>query len=220
MGTTQQAVASRLLALADKGEEVLATHRPNPPNVIGFPTLDSGRFSEWRTQSLAFLRNVFGEGHVYPSSFADATDRGGHTGEAQRGVGILRAAREDIEGGYLTSVEALVSAEVFSDFLDMARHLHQAGYKDPAAMLTGAVLEDGLRRVATANGVKVKQGDDISSLAQKCADVSVFNRLVQKRIQVWKDIRNSADHAEFDKYTGDDVADMIAGVESLADHLA
>jgi hypothetical protein len=43
---------------------------------------------------------------------------------------------------------------------------------------------------------------------------------MQKRIQVWNDIRNNAAHGKFDQYKEDDVKEMIAGVESfLAAHL-
>lgn len=213
--SARQQVLARLDALIAKGEAVLATHSPNPPNVIGFPTLGSDEFSEWATQSVAYLKNLFGESHTYTEAFASAVDREGYTGSAKKGLGVLRASREDVEGGYLRDVRALVSAEVFSDFLEMAQHLFETGYKDPAAMLTGAVLEDGLRRIAERHEVKAKTRDDLSALNQKCADAGVYNRLVQKRIQVWVDVRNKADHADFDGYTDTDVADMLRGVRDF-----
>ena len=46
----------RLQQLIQKGQVVLQTHRPNPPNVIGFPTLDSGQFTAWQTQVLSYLQ--------------------------------------------------------------------------------------------------------------------------------------------------------------------
>lgn len=113
-------VLERLDALISKGEAVLATHSPNPPNVIGFPTLASDEFSEWSTQSLTYLKNLFGESHTYTEAFASAVEREGYTGSVKTGLGVLRASKQDVEGGYMRDVRTLVSAEVFSSFLEMA----------------------------------------------------------------------------------------------------
>jgi len=137
------------------------------------------------------------------------------------GQGILRAVKEDVELGYLARVRALITADVFSDFLEMADHLLDAGYKDPAASLVGAVLEDGLRTVARDHHITVKSRDDLASLTARCADANVFSRLVQKKIQVWIGVRNHADHGEFGEYSDSDVRDMLSGVRDfLAVHIA
>ena len=65
----------------------------------------------------------------------------------------------------------------------MARHLLDAGYVHPAASLIGAVLENGLRQIASASGVNVKTSDDISALDTKLADAEIYSRLVQKRVR-------------------------------------
>ena len=85
-------------------------------------------------------------------------------------------------------------------------------YKDPAASLIGAVLEDGLRKIADKNGIQVKNGDDIGSLNTKLADKGVYNHLVRKQIQAWKGIRDSADHGKFEDYNKDDAKAMLEGV--------
>jgi hypothetical protein len=162
---------------------------------------------------------------MLPSEFIYRSEFDGHCKysvyeDAEEGVAVLRAARDDVAGGYLHKVESLVSASVFSDFLEMAEHLLDNGYKDPAASLIGAVLEDGLRRICSNNGVTVKSKEDISSLNQKLAAKGVYNPLQQKQIQVWNDIRNSADHGHFDQYDSGHVKDMLSGVmKFLADYL-
>ena len=90
-----------------------------------------------------------------------------------------------------------------------------AGYKDVAASVTGAALEDGLRRIALAHGMVVKPNDDLSSLNHRVADGQVYSRLVQKKIQVWNDIRNSAAHGKFGEYKLEDVSEMIKGVQNF-----
>lgn len=204
-------VLQRLDALLQKADAVLATHKPNPPNVIGFPTLDSQAFTEWQTQSLTYLINLLGPDHTYVDHFRRQVTQG-FTSSVKSGKGILQALREDIEAGYLTRIETLVSADIFDDFLEMAQYLLSQGYKDPAASLVGAVLENGLRRICLARGIKLSVKEDISSLNKKLADAEVYNRLAQKKVQVWNDIRNNADHGNFDEYKTDDVNEMLKGV--------
>ena len=67
------------------------------------------------------------------------------------GFGVLEAAQSDLESGMMGRLDTLVAADIFTDFLEMATHLIENGYKDPAASLTGAVLEGGLRKIAVAN---------------------------------------------------------------------
>ena len=215
----EEKILKRIDELIQKGENVLATHRPNPPNVIGFPTLDSGKFVEWQTQVLNFLINLLGESHIYVQNFKDKVTKE-YKSHVKIGQGILNAVKEDILGGYLTDIKTLISAEVFSDFLEMAEHLLENGYKDPAASLCGAVLEDGLRKIATKKGIKVKSSDDLNSLNDKCANGGVYNRLMQKKIKVWIDIRNKAAHGKFNAYTEEDVQEMLKGVRDfLASYL-
>lgn len=206
---TKEQILDRLDALITKADEVLSTHEPNPPNFIGFPTLSTEAFYEWQTQTLSYLTNLLGSDQVYVEHFEQGVERG-DIEHVNIGKGIIKAVREDIEGGYLKQIEALVSADIFSDFLEMAEYLLEQGYKDPAASLIGAVLEDGLRKLLGAAGITLKS---ISSLNHKLADANVYNRLTQKKIQVWNDIRNNADHGKFNEYNGDDVKDMLKGVQ-------
>jgi hypothetical protein len=168
-------------------------------------------FHEWRAASLSFLTRVFGPDHPHTKlhtekvSFEDIDD-------THYGIAILRAARQDIEGGHLKSIESLVSADVFSNFLEMASHLLEQGYKDAAAVLGGAVLEDGLRRVARAKGIQVKPSDDLSALNHKLADAGTYNRLMQKRVQVWAEVRNRAAHGQFDQYDSALVGETLRGI--------
>lgn len=207
----EKRLRDRVRALIDKGDVVRATHRPNPQGVVGFPTLDRGQFTEWRAQAEALLTSVLGESHVYVQRFNGSVEKG-FPDHVKSGQGILRAVQEDSEHGLLSDVRILLTAEIFTDFLEMAEHLLESGYKDPAASLVGAVLEDGLRRIAKGGGVTVKSTDNLGSLSHRCADVGVYNRLTQKKVQVWNDIRNNADHGHFEAYDAEDVADMIRGV--------
>ena len=213
-------IRSRAAALIEKGGVVLATHRPNAPNVIGFPTLDTAKYAEWRNQSLAFLADLLGSQHTYTKNFQTRTEDSGYQSSTEAGIGILRAVLEDIEQGYIETVRQLLTAEVFSDFFEQAEHLLQSGYVAPAASLAGAVLENGLRSIASRAGVRVKARDDLSSLNNRLGQKGVYSRLIQKRVSYWTDIRNAADHGQFNEITKNDVGDLVRGAQSfLADNI-
>ena len=127
--------------------------------------------------------------------------------------GLLVSLRADVEAGYFQRVEDLVSAEVFGDFLDMAEHLIGAGYVVPAASLIGAVLEDGLKRLAALqSGMTARAGEGIGAVNHRLADANVYSNLVRKQVEVWAAVRNGADHGQFDEVTPANVQDMYAGV--------
>lgn len=88
--------AEKLEKLIDKGRSVLATHKPNPPNVIGFPTLDNSSFANWKTQTLAFLKSRFSSTSPYYLEFSDKVKRPFQSA-VQTGLGVLEGLRDDID---------------------------------------------------------------------------------------------------------------------------
>ena len=216
----EERIGHRLAVLIQKGVTVLSTHEPNPPNVIGFPTLDTSRYMEWRSQALALLTRVFGSSHTYTEVFKSKVSDRAYESGAERGLGILRAALEDVDSGDLETLQEMAAAEVFSDFLEQADHLLKNGYLAPAASLAGAVLENGLRSLAKRNGITVKGRDNLQSLNSKVGDKGVYSRLRQQEVAVWIKVRNAADHGCFDDITQNRVADLIAGVRGLLNSAA
>ena len=208
-------IRERLVALTEKGEAVLLTHTPNPPGVIGAPTLDDRPYTEWRSQASVLLAQVFDPDHTYTVSFGSLVDVGARIGYVERGLGVLEAALEDVERGHLETVRELATAEVFSDFLEQADHLLRNGYSVPAASLACAVLENGLRSLAARQGINVSARDNLSSLNHKIGDKGVYTRLRQSQVSVWIKVRNSADHGRFTELRDSDVADLIKGVRDL-----
>jgi hypothetical protein len=85
-----------------------------------------GVFTGWRTQALACLTSILGPGHVYVEDFKDRIVKG-YSGAASAGIGILKAAREDIASGYLDSAPEqsalLLIEQVCSRFHLVARQL-------------------------------------------------------------------------------------------------
>lgn len=134
-------------------------------------------------------------------------------------VGILRAMRADIHSGWLSTIEELIHAKTFSDFLDMATELGDKGYKDASAVIAGSVLEGHLRTLATSqklsldtrNG-KPKKADTLNADIHKA---NVYNLLQQKQVTAWLDLRNNAAHGKYDQYAHKQVTELIVSVREF-----
>ena len=135
-------------------------------------------------------------------------------------VGVARAIKHDLDNGLLVQFKALVQADVFADFLEMGEYLLQEGYKDAAAVIIGSVLEDGLRKLAEANGIPLMQTSGkpmtIDPLNVELAKQDVYSKLVQKQITSWAHIRNKAAHGEFGEYNKEQVQMMLLFVQGFA----
>jgi len=183
--------------------------------------LRSELVAEFRSAGLSFLEKTFGAQHPYYADFDKHTSAGWpNTIESARGV--FRAVRNEIEGGWLTSTRGLVSAEIFGDFLEMADHLLQEGYKDPAAVLVGGILEERLRQLAARRSIPLTQDRGGVAIPRKAdalnADLGksgAYNMLQQKTITAWLDLRNRAAHADYSSYSADHVRSFLEGIRQF-----
>ena len=119
-------------------------------------------------------------------------------------IGILKALRADYAAGYLHTVESLIQADIFADFLEMADYLLAQNYKDPAAVIVGSVLEEHLRKLCSKHGIAVSSGTSPKKAdalnAELCA-AEAYSKLDQKNVTAWLDLRNKAAHGHYDQYT-------------------
>jgi len=134
--------------------------------------------------------------------------------------GMLLALRSDYERGALQSVIELVHADIFADFLDMAEYLMQQGYKDPAAVVTGSVLEEHLRKLCDKHGIPAVKPDGspkkADALNSDLTAAGIYSKLDQKSVTAWSDLRNKAAHGKYTEYTQEQVTLMIQGVQEFA----
>lgn len=145
----------------------------------------------------------------------------GHAGYvADQVSGILQALRADIEAGYVRTLEELVHADVFSNFLDMAGELQRSGYKDAAAVIAGSVLEEHLRQLAEKNGVTTSKANGApvkaDTLNAELAKNGTYNALVHKQVGAWLALRNKAAHGYYSEYDQAQVAALIRDVLDFA----
>ena len=203
-----------LIALAD---QVLKTRGEND---FGY-YVSSELFHEFRSASLSFIRNTFDDDHPFYEEF-NSRVKAATPNYTEEGRGILRAAKQEIDGGWLFTVKGLVSAEIFSDFLEMAEYLLKEGYKDPAAVMIGSVLEEHLRQLCERNAIPVetiksgkpspKKADLLNS---ELASASVYSKLDQKNVTSWLDLRNKAAHGRYSEYSKEQVELLYQGVTNF-----
>ncbi len=128
--------------------------------------------------------------------------------------GILKSVASDIDHGRLGSLRLEHQGQVFADFLNAAKAAQAAGFKDVAAVLACAALEDILKRFAEAQGVDVEDKDMLevinalkSSGALGAPEVALLRGMVA--------LRNKALHAEWSKVESAGVSGVIAFVEEF-----
>jgi hypothetical protein len=214
-------LARRFGELAEQMAAVEATKRYDRSEYFSGDRVDDEKFLNWKVKAKSLLNNSCGKESEHYSAFIEAEKPQSYVTnwESFKNLkAIFLAAREDFEGGYLRSIRSLVQAEVFSTELDQARELLAAGYKTPAAVVAGVVLETGLRRMCQDRSLELGKLDRMNAALSKDG---AYNLLVQKRITALADIRNNAAHGHPDQFNEKDVGDMISYVENfLAEHLS
>lgn len=201
--------------LISQGKRVIETRVPSQ---FTGPLVNIGMQEGFRTAALSFIKNLYGEGHPYFTEF-DERVRGEGVAETEIGINILFAIRKELEDDWLVSIKQLVSADIFSDFLEMSKYLLDQRYKDPAAVMIGSVLEEHLRILCSIYSVDVtvlkhgvpvhKNADTINADLVK---VSAYGVLEQKSVTAWLDLRNRAAHGKYSEYTQEQVELMYHGV--------
>lgn len=200
--------------------EVEATKRYENSEYFAGDRVDSEKLLNWQVKARHLLSLACGADSVHLKAFLKCEEPSPYRSnyEMMKELkAIYLAAKEDFEGGLMTSVRQLVQAEVFDTELDQARELLTGGYATAAAVIAGVVLETAMRDMCSKAGITP------SSLNKMNADLTktgVYNLLTQKRITAMADIRNNAAHGNTSQFQPQDVTDMIAYVENfLAQYL-
>lgn len=209
-------VLRRLQELIDRGVEIEKTKKLPPAGSHGFDsTVDSQAANQWHTSAKSILGKSLGRDSEHYCLFEKCCKGNVTYSPLHIGIGILTAAKEDLEHGYVQDMRNLVAAEMFSDLLEQASELLEAGYYGPAAVLSGAVLEDNLRKLCALASIDLPERPKLDLMNAQLAKAGTYNKLTQKRLTAIADIRNSAAHGKWEEFTAEDVGDMIKWVMSF-----
>lgn len=175
------------------------------------------------TTARAAIHRVAGSRSTYGTQCEEIIQSNSPNGFKVRYLfGVVQALQEDLAKGYLRSLEELVHAELFADFLEMAQHLLNEGFKDAAAVIAGSSLEAHLRQLCQKNtiDVEVASGADVAPkkadrLNSDLASANVYGKLDQKSVTAWLDLRNKAAHGKYGEYEKAQVGLMVAGIRDF-----
>lgn len=204
----------RFLELSAQVDAIIATKQSRYDNTYkrNFEYVDNELFLSWCVKARNLILNACGEQSQHFISF-EKTEipfrLDSNFDVLKRVKAVFFAAKEDYEGGYVTSVKKLIQAEVFDSELEQATELLEAGYATAAAVIAGAVLETTLRSLWDANGIVHGKLDKMNA---DLAKAGVHNTLIQKNITALAATRNSAAHGKAVEFSKDDVKHMIAEV--------
>jgi hypothetical protein len=180
-------------------------------------------FVEWRTKCQTLLGQVIPLGNVHRETAEKFNLLNADTGSLQFGIAFLKAIRKDLQDGFLDSLASHVESELAADYLAQAERLLEDGATRqfthvPAAVLSGAVLEKGLRSLCqqlgppepTTNAAGQPLG--MARLIDALKGRGVFNELTAKQLRAWADIRNNAAHGNVTEFTREQADAMVSGI--------
>jgi uncharacterized LabA/DUF88 family protein len=91
--------------------------------------------------------------------------------------------------------------------------------KDARASFYGGLLERTLRKLCAKHGLPATTDDGLDALNNRLAKNGVYDKLTQKKILVWAEIRNKAAHGHYEHYSESDVNEFGRWMEHFwADH--
>lgn len=207
----------RVQAVCAKGANVLATIMHG-----SFDWTQPEASGAFRSAGLSLLEDMYGREHHNYIDFESRT-RSNTPSDFKRAIAIVEVVREDVNLGWFSRTQGLIAADIFSDFLEMAGHLLDEGYKAPAAVVAGSSLESHLKRLCAKVGVETMYTNAMGDVVAKKADglnaelsaANAYNKTEQKQVTAWLGIRNDAAHGEHEKVIREMVSIMIAGIRDF-----
>jgi hypothetical protein len=171
----------------------------------------------WGLSARNLLAQLVGRSGDYYNTFDWGLQGYGTLRGLKQAAAALQAVRDDYAAGLLGDLQLMIAAQVFGDFLDMADHLHSQGYKDAAASIAGAVLEDALRELHLKHVGEWEGESRIGKLNEGLKQAGLYGQAVWRQIQVWADIRNDAAHGHFANVDTTAVQQMIGGIRAFVE---
>ena len=210
-------LSKRFRELNAQAEQIAGTKHLKSSELRGnsYEHIDSDLILGWRVKARSLLSQACGKESEHFKSFVEAEEAQSFEDNPTRFSrvrAVFMAAKEDFEGGYLTSMKRLVEAEVFSSELEQAQELLKSGYESAAAVVCGVVLETNIRNLCKLHNIP---SSSLERMNAELVKVGQYNTLVQKRITALAAIRNSAAHGNTQEFQRADVKSMIEEVERL-----
>jgi len=198
-------IRQRFDELAEKAKKVNASTQV--VDVAAY--VDGDKFQEWATAALNLLKNVFGEGSIQYRNLQEIYAKFIHIAYKEsfdRCLAIVKAAREDYEGGYLFDLKQKVNRQLYENILKGATGLEDACCKEAAWIVAMVPLESVLKDMAERRGIPA---DKPSVLNATLMRDGAYDLGMKAKIAGWLDRRDSLLAEERVRLTSDDIVAMI-----------
>ena len=203
-------ITKRFRELAEQGMQVLIKQ-----DQVGIKSVDDESFHQWASSAMHLVAAVFGEDSPHYRNLSKAYDSYlGYPSALATMRGIFIAAKSDYDGGYLFRIDAILSGEIFGDFVIVAKAALAEGQKDVAAVMACAALEDALKRFGRLKGIVV-EGKSMQDVINALKAKGLVSGPQKSLLDSMPRIRDSAMHADWAKITPQDVGSVIGFVEQF-----
>jgi hypothetical protein len=175
--------------------------------------------------TLSVLSYLYGENSIILTTFTKSAEQirktiqNGISGVSRQlyhlSLGALNSAKKDIELGLVKSIEKRIAAEVYSDFILMAKSAIDNSYKDVSAVMVSAAFEDMLKKYGKLNGILNLEEKDLTEVINALSAASLLGGPQLKILRSHVGLRNKAMHAEWDKIDTPEVKGLIAFTEEF-----
>lgn len=211
VGLPSAGLLARIAIVIEKGRATLASEHDTRTGSYVREDLAQG----FRSSGLSLISSMYEERHHYYKDFKRLAVGYQATSYAQA-LAVMEVIQEEVHYGWFESTRALIAGELFDDFLEMAKHLLDEGYKDPAAVVAGSSLEVHLRRLCAKHQLDTKKPDGHSKKAEtlnaELQRAKAYELSEQKQVTAWLGIRNDAAHGHYEKVIAGSVDLMIQGI--------
>lgn len=206
---TNEKILHRLNELIKAGDNILFMLRYHSSKVETQPSFFGSQsvqdLLQWAMSVQNLIVRIFGDKSVHAQLLKRLCSPEICLSDADKIQGILKSVKDDLEHDCLFELKSLIEAEIFDDFLEQAEYLIQAGYYQPAAVIIGCVLEDGLRKLCERAEVELPDRPKLDWMNAQLVKKNVYNKLIQKQITANAEIRNKAAHGKWNEFTKEDV---------------
>ena len=208
-------LTAKIEAVIRMGGQVLATETK------GFQQqtfVDEEKFHDFRISGISLLSRIFGDNNQHYQCFKTEVTSPG-TSRTKRGLGILSAARTELQGNWVETTRASITSEILTEFMDMAKIHIENGNLQGAAVLIGAVVEKHLQNLCLASDIPTTneqvQPPTLKKPVQLTGDAykkKLYDRQQNKKIISWLKLCDGAVPIEVSDNSVKQLTKMHAGV--------
>jgi hypothetical protein len=223
MSNLHEAIGAEINELVSIGNEVMRAAQSARDSIKG-PEL--AKISMWVTRIGNVITNLYGTDSQHYKNYKTAIDEkyfyvihSGDYSQISVMAGIIQAVQHELQNNLINNIRRILQADIFSDFLEMSEYLLNEGYKDAAAVIIGSVLEDSLRKLASSKGIDTINPNGkhltLEPLNIELGKVGIYDKLIQKQITSWGELRNKAAHGHYSEYQKEQVQMMLLFVQQF-----